>query len=465
MKKVFAMLLVFAVLFSVSGCFVVQREREREAVFEEYFEPELFSQDNPYAVYYNKYSSYILPDSCTRYLCWADIYRLSYEERFLARQEICAQYGQQFSDPYLTEYFSARDWYVPTTLDVTDQLSQQATMNLFLLEVYEATQDRSIQSWGNPYIDLCSADYVLEYSSSRSLTGADLEDLVSKELAIARNEIFARHGYIFSDKDLRAYFYSKPWYRPTTPASEFDFGCLSALETANVELIQEYEEITPATPGGNTGNTGTNAGVPSQVTVVDKYTYLLGKNCYHIPYVELSAAAAINQEMYEDCYELLKKHVFAYPDQQPLIYRMQYTVGRQGDVVSVLVYVYQDWGCDLIMVYNFSATTGRKLSTSQVFGAYGLSEAEGRDKIRAAMEAYWEPKLDIESEEFRDLMRECKDQTLADGNVSAWLPYIDAYGNLCFTGTIYSPAGAGAYEHLLDQSGNDLPGPGCPIHG
>ena len=180
-----------------------------------------------------------------------------------ARQEICAQYGQQFSDPYLTEYFSARDWYVPTTLDVTDQLSQQATMNLFLLEVYEATQDRSIQSWGNPYIDLCSADYVLEYSSSRSLSGADLKDLVSKELAIARNEIFARHGYIFSDKDLRAYFYSKPWYRPTTPASEFNFGCLSALETANVELIQEYEEITPATPGGNTGNTGTNAGVPS----------------------------------------------------------------------------------------------------------------------------------------------------------------------------------------------------------
>lgn len=453
MKKIIAFFLALSVILSVSGCAASNRQ-EAETT-----EPSPFSQDNPYAVHHDESRSYLLPDSLSSYLCWSDIRSFTKEEAYLAQQEIYARYGQQFDDPYLTEYFSVQSWYSPTTNNASDQLSEQATMNLFLLEVYCAVQDNSIQNWDNPYIPLCAADDMLPESSIRSLTDADLRTLTAKELVIARNEIFARHGYIFSDQDLRAYFYTKPWYRPTTLSRDFNFGCLSALEAANVELIQKYEDDAPTSNGGN--NNSAPSGIPSEITVVDKYTYLLNNDCFHIPYVELPTATAINDEMYVDCYGLLERHVFNEPS-QPMLYSMLYTVGRKGDVVSVMVYAYQVWDCDMILVYNFSASTGKKLSDSQVFAAYGLTEAEGKAQIHAALEAYWDMGGSGDRPEY---IQDCINKTLSDSNLATWHPYIDAAGNLRFAGIIYSPAGAEYYEHLLDQSGNDLPGPGCPIHG
>lgn len=464
MKKTITILLVFALTFSFSGCIFTTSSsvEDKERIHLHNTIPAVFSEGNPYAVYYEKFDGYILPDSCSEYLSWSDLSELSSQELFLAKQEIYARYGQRFDDPDLNEYFCAQTWYQPQSEDVTAALSGCASINLFCLDVHIAMQDNSIRNWDNPYLALVTDDYLLPDSSKRELTANDLQSLSSDALTIARNEIFARHGYIFSDRDLRAYFYTKAWYRPSAVSSDFDYGCLSTIEAANVELIQQYEENAPSTNTG--GNTGTTGGVPGGITVVDKYTYLLEKNCYHIPYVELPAAAAVNQEMYDDCYALLQKHVFEYPD-QPLLYRMQYTVGRYGDVVSVMVFAYQDWGSHLILVYNFSASTGRKLSDSQVFGAYGLSEMGGRNKIRTALEAYWESQFANASGEYADYAQSCKEKTLTDSNVASWTPYIDAGGNLCFTGTIYSLAGAESYEHLLDQSGDNLSGPGCSIHG
>ncbi len=38
--------------------------------------------------------------------------------------------------------------------------------------------------------------------------------MLSEELKLLRNEIFARQGYIFKNRDLKSYFESKPWYSP-----------------------------------------------------------------------------------------------------------------------------------------------------------------------------------------------------------------------------------------------------------
>jgi len=471
MKKTIAVLLVFALTFSFSGCIFTtfSSDQDEERIYAHDTVPAAFSEDNPYAVYYEKFDDYILPDSCSEYLNWSDLSELSSQELFLAKQEIYARYGQRFDDPDLNEYFCAQTWYQPQSDDVTSALSSHASINLDCLEVHIAMQDNSIRHWDNPYLALVTDDYLLPDSSKRELTASDLQSLSSDALTIARNEIFARHGYIFSDQDLRAYFYTKAWYRPSAVSSNFDYGCLSTIETANVELIQQYEENAPSTStGSNTGSntggsqTGNTGGVPSEITVVDQYTYLLEKYCYHIPYVDLPTATAINKRMYEDCYSLLQKHVFAYPS-QPMLTGMVYSVGRYGDVVSVMVHAHQDWGCDLMIAYNFSATTGKTLSHSEVFAAYGLSETAGRDKIRTALNLYWESYMGRIPEEIREISQDCKDRTLADNNVAAWTPYIDASGNLCFIGTIYSIAGAESYEHLLDQNGNDL-SLSCSIH-
>jgi len=54
-------------------------------------------------------------------------------------------------------------------------------------------------------------------SQSDKIVRLDYEELIKKEsseLRIIRNEIFARHGYIFKSQDLKDYFSSKDWYKP-----------------------------------------------------------------------------------------------------------------------------------------------------------------------------------------------------------------------------------------------------------
>jgi hypothetical protein len=76
------------------------------------------------------------------------------------------------------------------------------------------------------------------FTASRSLTYADVAYKSAYELKLMRNEIFARHGYIFKSDDLRNYFNAQPWYRPMYTNVD---GFLSALEKANISFIKSYE--------------------------------------------------------------------------------------------------------------------------------------------------------------------------------------------------------------------------------
>lgn len=81
-----------------------------------------------------------------------------------------------------------------------------------------------------------ASDYLLPDSASRALTEADLEDLSWRELCLARNEIFARHGRIFKTPEIAQYFESKDWYD-----GRYSEVTLSELETNNVNFILSYE--------------------------------------------------------------------------------------------------------------------------------------------------------------------------------------------------------------------------------
>lgn len=85
-------------------------------------------------------------------------------------------------------------------------------------------------------------EYVLPYSDTRYLNRADLEGLTQEECRLARNEIYARHGRIFDDESLQAYFESKSWYEGTIPADAFSEDMLSECEIYNRDLIIKYEE-------------------------------------------------------------------------------------------------------------------------------------------------------------------------------------------------------------------------------
>ncbi len=84
--------------------------------------------------------------------------------------------------------------------------------------------------------------YILPDSDSCYLTESDLAGLTKEELRLARNEIYARHGYIFEDAELQAYFESQSWYHGTVNASDFDDSVLNAYEQANLKTIQALEK-------------------------------------------------------------------------------------------------------------------------------------------------------------------------------------------------------------------------------
>jgi YARHG domain/Bacterial SH3 domain len=74
--------------------------------------------------------------------------------------------------------------------------------------------------------------------STRYLNDSDLEKKSTKELKIMRNEIFARHGYLFEPGEMKDYFTKQSWYQPQSA----DVGSLlSPIEQANIQRIKEYE--------------------------------------------------------------------------------------------------------------------------------------------------------------------------------------------------------------------------------
>ncbi len=58
---------------------------------------------------------------------------------------------------------------------------------------------------------------------------------------LAKNEIYARHGYIFADKDLYNYFMGCIWYSPTCDTADFDDSIFNEYERANLEILTDLD--------------------------------------------------------------------------------------------------------------------------------------------------------------------------------------------------------------------------------
>lgn len=86
-----------------------------------------------------------------------------------------------------------------------------------------------------------SNEFIIEDSDRRYLTDGDLMWMSKDELALARNEIFARHGYVFNMDEFKTYFASKSWYVPNSSYDGSD-SSLNEYEIANYRLIQEWEK-------------------------------------------------------------------------------------------------------------------------------------------------------------------------------------------------------------------------------
>ena len=85
-----------------------------------------------------------------------------------------------------------------------------------------------------------SSDFIFPQSSTEYLSQSQVSSLSDYQLGIARNEIYARHGYIFKLDRFKSYFESQSWYVPRY--SDASSISLNEIETYNVALIKAEED-------------------------------------------------------------------------------------------------------------------------------------------------------------------------------------------------------------------------------
>lgn len=131
-------------------------------------------------------------------------------------------------------------------------LKENGTWTLYQLDGYEEFQPEippvqevpdAYWSSDNPYkviYENYGRDQVYFFpdSSTRLLTAADIAGMNIDELCLARNEIWARNGYLFGDDHLREYFQHFTWYHPTTAMGDQDAVDFNEIEYENIRFLR-----------------------------------------------------------------------------------------------------------------------------------------------------------------------------------------------------------------------------------
>lgn len=208
--------------------------------------------------YYVDPDSYIFYDSNRRYLSTGELAQLSLQELNYARNEIYARRGRLFQSQELSDYFSQKNWYwgyLSPDQFPEAMLNAYEAANVEALKQAEYGRQSSgyiLDQYGYSYIGIGSYtgyceytpstnDYIFWDSNIRYLSDNEVAALSLQQLNYARNEIYARRGYIFQSQELRDYFGSKYWYYGSIPSSQFSSAVFNAYENANIELLKRYE--------------------------------------------------------------------------------------------------------------------------------------------------------------------------------------------------------------------------------
>jgi serine/threonine protein kinase len=180
----------------------------------------------------NGNDEYIFPNSSKKLLTDNDLTGLEITMLRYGRNEIFARHGYIFDSSELNDYFSSKSWYNPKYNSSEfnyNKLSSIEKQNIEFLE------DKEINNSTN-------SDYIFPESNLRYLTDDDLAGKSKTILKYGRNEIFARHGYIFKTSNLQLYFDSKNWYEQKYEADNFNYDLLSSIEKYNVDFLEKKEK-------------------------------------------------------------------------------------------------------------------------------------------------------------------------------------------------------------------------------
>ena len=144
------------------------------------------------------------------------------------RNTVYAKYNYKFEDEYLDAYFNLYDFYSNNSRYISNQTEVESKFT-------------DIDKYNLAILESAGKVYGLyPEASQKNLTKEYLQKFNNSELKIMRNEIFARHGYIFRQGgEMDKYFKLQTWYKPRyTNVDKY----LSDVEKRNISLILSIEK-------------------------------------------------------------------------------------------------------------------------------------------------------------------------------------------------------------------------------
>lgn len=140
---------------------------------------------------------------------------------------------------YALAYTKDKLYYFGTPTDVPYDYEDEAIAKDYGLLQQDLGQVKASIVIDVPQIHANASEYVFPMSEYYPLTEDMLWNLEENELWLARNEIYARHGYHFKNGYLQAYFEKYAWYEDRGDSfSEDEF---SQIEKDNVSLFKKIE--------------------------------------------------------------------------------------------------------------------------------------------------------------------------------------------------------------------------------
>lgn len=126
----------------------------------------------------------------------------------------------------------SREKELENTIDERSQYYRASAYYLEIVDYWENVREAR---------DVSNVNEPLFATNKQYYTKENFENEPKLVIHLAKNEIYARHGYIFKNEDLYNYFIGCVWYNPTCKAEDFDDSVLNEYEKANLEILASMD--------------------------------------------------------------------------------------------------------------------------------------------------------------------------------------------------------------------------------
>lgn len=126
----------------------------------------------------------------------------------------------------------SREKELENTIDERSQYYRASAYYLEIVDYWENVREAR---------DVSNVNEPLFATNKQYYTKENFENEPKLVIHLAKNEIYASHGYIFKNEDLYNYFMGCVWYNPTCKAEDFDDSVLNEYEKANLEILASMD--------------------------------------------------------------------------------------------------------------------------------------------------------------------------------------------------------------------------------